>query len=176
MKKLNGFTLMELMTALAIAAILATIAVPSFQTLLQNSKQTSQLNTLTSSLVFARSEASKRSTTVSLCSSADGANCASSADWEQGWIIFVDSTNGDGDIDAGEALLNVIDAFPGTNTLTSNTFASTQFLSFNPNGTSSSAGEFLHCDKRGDIHAREITVSVTGRTKSISTNLTNTCP
>ncbi|WP_290652054.1 prepilin-type N-terminal cleavage/methylation domain-containing protein [Aquisalimonas sp.] len=38
MRKLNGFTLIELMVTVVVAAILLTVGVPSFQYLLQNSR------------------------------------------------------------------------------------------------------------------------------------------
>ena len=62
-----GFTMLELLVTLSIVAILAVIAVPSFQTAIQNSKQSSQLNSMISHLMFARSEASTINSSVSLC-------------------------------------------------------------------------------------------------------------
>ena len=60
MKVCRGFTLLELMVAIAVLAILVTIGVPSFQTLIQNNRVVTQTNELVTALNFARTEAVKR--------------------------------------------------------------------------------------------------------------------
>jgi len=56
-----GFTLLELLVVLAVIAILATIAAPNFQEMLKNNRVSSQTNELIALLIFARSEAVRRS-------------------------------------------------------------------------------------------------------------------
>ena len=60
----RGFTLVELMIVVVIAAVLAGLAVPSFQSLLVNMEVRSVSFELVSQLVFARSEALKRNANV----------------------------------------------------------------------------------------------------------------
>jgi type IV fimbrial biogenesis protein FimT len=64
MKVCRGFTLLELMVAIAVLAILATVGVPSFNELIQNNRVTTQTNELVSALNFARTEAIKRGRNV----------------------------------------------------------------------------------------------------------------
>jgi type IV fimbrial biogenesis protein FimT len=64
MKFCRGFTLLELMAAIAVLAILATVGIPSFQTLIQNNRVTTQTNELVTALTFARAEAVKRGRSV----------------------------------------------------------------------------------------------------------------
>ena len=64
MKVCRGFTLLELMVAIAVLAVLATIGVPSFQNLIQNNRVTTQTNELVTALTFARAEAVKRGRSV----------------------------------------------------------------------------------------------------------------
>jgi len=92
MRKVTGFTMIELMVTLAVAAILVTVAVPSFQTMIESNALTSQINLFIGSLNAARSEAVKRGKQVTLCKSVNGSSCAG-AGYEAGWIVFVDTND-----------------------------------------------------------------------------------
>ena len=63
----RGFTLVELMVAIAILAILATIGLPSFQRLVADYRVSAQANGVQGLLQFTRSEAVKRRQTVVVC-------------------------------------------------------------------------------------------------------------
>jgi len=89
----RGVTLIEFLTALAILAILLTVAVPSFQDAFLNGKLTNQANAFLSDLTLARSEAIKTNARVTLCKSANGADCVTTGGWQQGWLVFRDADN-----------------------------------------------------------------------------------
>ena len=85
-----GFTLIELMFAIAVVAVLITIAVPNFRSFTANNRVASTESDLVSALALARSEAVKLGTPVSVCASADGATCSGDpSGWAGGWIVFV---------------------------------------------------------------------------------------
>lgn len=84
----SGFTLVELMVVVALIAVLATLAVPSWRALQTRNAIRSLVNDYTLSLYFARSEAVRLNTPVTLCPSNDGATCTDSA-LENGWVVFV---------------------------------------------------------------------------------------
>ncbi len=84
MTRPHGFTLVELMVTIAVLAILASIAVPGFQSIIQNNRATTMANELTTAVNLARSEAVKRGVEVSVCPTGgtwwDGANGGWSVD------------------------------------------------------------------------------------------------
>ena len=82
-----GFTLIELMVAVAILAVLAALAAPSFNEAILSNRLASYANEFTASAQLARAEAIKRNTIVTMCRSGDGEDCASTGGWQQGWII-----------------------------------------------------------------------------------------
>ena len=94
MKNSSGFTLLELMITLFIVGILLAVGIPSLKTFMQGNQLVAASNELVSAMHVARSEAIKLNTRVSICESSDGANCAATGSWKEGWIVFVDA-NGD---------------------------------------------------------------------------------
>lgn len=71
----SGFTLIELLVTIAVIVIMATIAVPNFRGLIERNQLSADFNHMLSGINFARSEAVKRRTNVSVdISDADGAN------------------------------------------------------------------------------------------------------
>jgi len=89
-----GFTLVELMVTVAIIGIVTSLGVPNFLEMMRQNSATSLANELASSLNLARSEAIKRGTQVTVCKSANITNssptCSTTANWQDGWLIFVD--------------------------------------------------------------------------------------
>ncbi|MDR6231906.1 type IV fimbrial biogenesis protein FimT [Pseudomonas sp. SORGH_AS199] len=89
MRTQYGFTLIETMVAIAILAIVISIAAPSFTRILQSNRAAVLSNELLGTLQLARSEALKRRTNVVLCRSTAGSNvCVDGADWSSGWRLM----------------------------------------------------------------------------------------
>jgi type IV fimbrial biogenesis protein FimT len=88
-RRLSGFTLLELLVTMFVAAIILGVAVPSFRTMTASNRITTQTNDLIGAVNFARSQAITRNGNVTLCRTAAAADttCAAVAgDW-QNWII-----------------------------------------------------------------------------------------
>lgn len=149
-----GFTLLELMITVAIAAILLTVGVPSFRSVIQNNRAAIQTNDLLSALSLARSEAVKRGAAVSVCPSATQSACSGGTDWSVGWIVYLEGTDPE--------VLRVWPAPAGIDTFTgpsSVRYRGTGDVD-NPSGD---IIKFTHktAGCTGDL-AREINISVTG--------------
>jgi type IV fimbrial biogenesis protein FimT len=97
-----GFTLVELMITVAVVAILAAIALPSFQTSIRSNRAATATNEMIASLSLARTEAIRSNRSASMCASADGTACG--ANWSAGWIVWAD-TNNDNAVTAGERII-----------------------------------------------------------------------
>ncbi|WP_279303944.1 GspH/FimT family pseudopilin [Cognatiluteimonas telluris] len=102
----RGFTLIELMVAIAITAVLLTIAVPSFEATINSSRLTSSANEFVNAVQTARMEAIRRSQHTAVCFSASAESAAPtcSAAGADGWITFVDA-DGNDSFGAGDTLL-----------------------------------------------------------------------
>ncbi len=89
----RGLTLIELMIALAVAAVILTSAVPAFGRFIQENRITATTNHLVSHLQYARHEAVFRNVYVAACPSIDGEQCTGGNRWDEGFIIYVDPQN-----------------------------------------------------------------------------------
>jgi type IV fimbrial biogenesis protein FimT len=127
-----GFTLMELLMTLTVAGILIAIGVPSFRYVTNANRIASEVNGLLGDLQYARSEAIKEGQTVTVCASTDDATCTGGNAWQGGWIVFLDS-NGNQQVDAGEAIIRARPAFNGTDSFIASTPAFTA-ITFNRMG------------------------------------------
>lgn len=159
MCKAVGTTLVELLAALAVLTVLATLAAPTFRTVQLNSRRAAAVNGLLHTLFLARSEAIKRGEVVSVCHSSDGQRCDPGLIWSSGWIAFANRDRDDPPVrDPEEALIASSSGWPGL-TITSNRPA----YSFRPMAQAVVNGTILFCDARGGAQARAIIISHTGR-------------
>lgn len=86
-KRQSGFTILELMITLAVAAIVLSLGVPGFKSFMQNNRAATHTNDLITALNLSRSEATRRGTPIIVCSSTDGTRCSGSTDWSTGWVV-----------------------------------------------------------------------------------------
>lgn len=130
MKKASGFTIIELMVIMAILAITLAFGVPQINNVVTDNRRVDALNRVSANLAYARSEAIKRSTPISVAAIAP-------PNWDQGWTVYND-TDGDLALTAGEELrvegsLNL----PPTTTITSCDGCGD--IIFNPDGSVNAA-------------------------------------
>lgn len=155
-----GFTIVELMVALTIAAVLATLAVPAMLDAVLSARLSGYANTLLVSSHLARSEAIKRNAVVTLCASEDRATC-SAGTWNRGWIIL-----------AGETVIQVQEA-----SATGYRFSGTvDRIDYQPTGVGATMATVTLCRSAPSAGHLEkvVRVSATGRA-SVSTTHTGVC-
>lgn len=165
MGRQRGMTLVELMFTVLILAVLATLAAPSFRDASLGSRLTATANSLHGSIQIARSEAIKANSPVRLCTSNDGATCATTGTWDQGWVV----------LDAAGAVLHSepaqrngfkVLAQPDT----------TRTLTFQPIGVGATNAVFKVC-RTDPVGSQERLVTVTATGMAYVTNAeTGVCP
>ncbi len=129
----RGYTLMELVVATAVLAILIQLAVPPISRLLSEWQRDHATRAITDHLALARSEAIRWSQRVVMCSSADGLRCSPSSnrEWKSGWLVFQD-LDGNGQFNRSDKLVAVSQGTSGIQSIRGN--ALLQRFVFMPTG------------------------------------------
>ena len=89
-----GFSLMETMAVVAVAAILLALAMPGLQDLLERQRTRAALHLLATELALARNTAISRRTPVTVCPSSGNGLCRNDPDWSSGWLMYLDPKRG----------------------------------------------------------------------------------
>ena len=134
MKRESGFTLIELMFVLSVAAILLSVAIPALQMFTTNSKQTGAINEFVSSMHLARNTAITTNARVTMCASSNATSCEA-VSWDSGWILFRDA-NSNQTIDGTETIIGTGSPDDGLDIVSAQYG---QFLMYRPNGRVMSA-------------------------------------
>lgn len=166
----QGFTLIEMLICIGIVAILASIAIPSFDTLLKNTNRRRCVDNFWHAIFLARNEAIKRNSVVVLCKSDNGSRCDNrEGNWAGGWIVFENLDHDEpAQVDAGEPILRIYNAAEHI-AVTSNR----QTFAFRPVAQGAVNGTIVFCDGRGSSAARAIIISHTGRPRQSNKDASN---
>ena len=168
-KKNSGFTIIELMITLVIAAIVLGVAAPAMGAFIKNSALKNQVYDMLSNITTARSEAIKNGSRVVMCRSANPLaatpSCGGTTDnWSSGWLLFISQDTNTVYNDGTDILVKVGMPAPSQIEVRSNG-SGNNYLVFNPDGTldESAAAQYAFCDDRGTKNGRLITVGLIGR-------------
>ena len=174
----TGFTLIEMMVTITVAAILLGIAVPSFSKMIERNRLSTGVNEFMGALMIARSEAVNRSLPVSICVSDDGASCDTSLDnYAKGWIIFSDCNkdglistvvttcdfDGDGTNDK-DMIINTHDGLDKL-LIVGNTTAEKDKFTYEFNGRPSVFNINYKIGKDSASLTKKLSISITGKVK-----------
>ncbi len=162
-----GYTFVEVVLALTVSGILFSMAIPSFGAMIARQRIAVGVDTLFTDLQLSRSEAITRSQSVFICRSVDGQFCTSTSNWDNGWIVFVDSNN-DNQRDADEQLIRVQRAFSKGISIQFGSLNATG-IRFKPDGAGTFNGTFTFCDTAGKARPRAIIFYYSGRPRYSTT-------
>jgi type IV fimbrial biogenesis protein FimT len=165
-KRQQGVTLLEMMIALAVSAIVLTLVAPNVQNILTKNRITAEINEMSGLLQFARFTSIDQRTTTIVCPSSDFETCSN--DWDAPKIVFIDA-NGNDSRDNDEPLLQSSQNISRNNNMTS-TANLIRFLDIG--GTDTPATITLCPDSNEATYARALFVTLQGRSR-ISTDANN---
>lgn len=171
-EKNRGFTLLELLVTISVAAIILSYGVPGFMDVVRNGRAATNANDFVTAISIARSEAVKRGARVTVCASNNETTC--SGDWNDGWIVFADgAATDDADPPVVDEVLRVW-AAPGgapsidvTDSLGSS--SSLDWVRFLPRGGARTTAAMpvtfnMEIEGCSDLQGRNIELNAVGRT------------
>lgn len=173
----DGFTLIELMIALAITAILLGVALPAFSSSIAAVRASDARSALLTSLMMASRQGLMTGTRTVLCPSPDGNTCTGkSPDWSRGWIVFQDN-DGNRERAGSERIFHQQPALLAGVHLRSTT-GRTRVVFQGNGGNAGSNVTFTLCDGRGPAKAQSLVLNNQGRLRAgtpTAANIAATC-
>ena len=175
-----GFTLIELIVTIAIAAVLAALAAPSFIQYQRNSELTSLTNSLLAAVNAAKGEAMKTGRNAFVIPRGSG--------WNSGWIVYVDMNRDNSYTEGTDITVQTQDALKGYFSITGNSIAAgaSPYVKFDNSGYSvdnSAAPVALSLtiartdapSARALEETRRVVVARTGRVRTCKPSTDTTC-
>lgn len=177
----RGFTLIELVVVVAIAAILMMVGIPSFQSLMASRAVAADMSAMGDTIRYARSEALKYGSPVTVCVSTGPMNpvpvCwdlgsgVTNYDWKVGWVVFVDR-NADLVIDDSDIILR---REQGMSAGMEDALATRRAMTFQTNGLSIGGGMQVTFKPKNQAAAQQ-KISCISNVGRITTIASGACP
>jgi len=169
---IGGYTLVELLSGIAIISILLSLSVPPFAKSVEESRQQSNSFKLHRLLQLARSSAVSSARITTMCGSVDSAHCV--RDWQSPTVIIFDDGNNNHIVDNGEKIIWQ-EAMPSSQWYWRGSNRS--YLRFRPDGTPLEWGHFTLCPANKNIdYATQIILNFVGRPYSKNITLASLPP
>ena len=148
----RGFTLVELMVTIAVAAILLSVGVPSLTSLYESYRSKSEISRIEQALSFARNQAISYGMAVEVCGYQKADGCADN--FNNGLKVYTKAGG-------SEKVLRVVEGIDSKDAIKGGN------VGFRADGLSSSTGEvtFIYCPSKQASGSRSVTVSSSGMIK-----------
>jgi type IV fimbrial biogenesis protein FimT len=130
------------MAVLGMLGVLMFVAFPSFNEMIHGQRLKVQANDTLAAIIYAKSEALKRRSNVTICAmktNVDNQCGANGNEWANGWVVFIDS-NQDGIVSNGEAVLKSRGDYKKVTST-----ASVSGFIFNGEGVANTSGDIQFC-------------------------------
>ena len=155
----RGFSLYELLMTITLVALVLTLGIPSFGSVVANHRLRVEVDALFHAVHVARKGSVVRRRVITICPSHDGIDCEPGLDWSMGWMMFVNTDRDQPAVrDDDEAILRFHPVDQNTR-ITANrrsfTLRSTELRATN--------GTLVVCDRIGRAVPRALVISYTGR-------------
>ncbi|MGB0834725.1 MAG: GspH/FimT family pseudopilin [Psychrobium sp.] len=167
MKRLSsGFTIVELMIAMAIVIIVLHLGASSLKEMTLRNHMTTHVNEFVAVQRMARQYALYNKTDVIMCASTDGQKCMAKKYWHEGVLVFVDN-NGDRKRDPDDKVIKFFQARAKNLQVTWRAYQNKRYLQFTANGwTNYQNGTFRFCfANEPQQYNRALIVSQIGRAR-----------
>jgi len=171
-RKDAGFTLVEALATLAVAALTLTIALPTFNEVVQRNRTTAVLHQLRADMAMARTSAIVQRRQVVVCPTAGDQRCSDRADWSRGWLVFTDA-DGNRQPDAPADVLRITDAPAGAGRWS--VPSSRHFLRYQVDGRSAHSNLTVHVCSAGLLRG-QVVVNNHGRARTARPKRETACP
>ena len=149
----KGFTLIEMIVALTITALVALMATPSLRDYLRDCRRAATVNAIAHAVHAARQLAGTVGRPVELCATEDGRECRPGTDWTADLLLRADEDP------LSQTRTFALSAAQARQTVRSNREA----IRFSPLTASATPASVTVCDDRGPAAAAAVIVSRTGR-------------
>lgn len=169
--RMRGFSLMEVMVVVSILGILAALAGPSFQPLIDKWRVQQAIDNMKTTMYYARSEGIKRGGSIGIQRNASGDGCAqvtSTQEWSCGWFVFVDSDDNN-KWKEGEIILQTTPALTKVNVIHNGGSTNIKVDRYGKLGSLNAKGFFFNPDSTGvsSPATRSLCMSAGGRIRIV---------
>jgi type IV fimbrial biogenesis protein FimT len=159
---IQGFTLLEMLTATALLAIVAIGVVPAAHTFLIRNQVTAAAGEFVAALNLSRLHAISQGGNAVVCPADHSTRCTPGAGWHRGWIVFADQ-NHNRRREPAEPLIRRHGPLAGLRIVSS---AARRRIQFRPDGASyGSNATFLFCPDGQQVQGVAVVLSNPGRVR-----------
>ncbi|MFT4727940.1 MAG: Tfp pilus assembly protein FimT [Granulosicoccus sp.] len=166
--ELRGYSFVELISVMAIAAITMNFAFPSMTKIYHRSQATAMINWVVGTIHYTRHAAINFRVTTTICpSTPSGLGCG--GEWHDGVIVFLDH-NRDAQVNGKDSILSRFKPSVQNGTLKWRSFKNKKYLQLTEHGyTNFQNGNFVYCSESRDSKlSRQLVINVQGRVRLIN--------